>query len=214
MDKPHPSEPLRLCLVEDHADLREYFGHLIAQEPGLKLLKAFPNAEEAVLEVPAVAPQVVLVDIELPQQNGIECVRQLKRTCPQMQFLMLTVFEDSQKIFDSLRAGASGYLLKRSSRTQIMEAIHEVALGGSPMSSSIARKVVQYFNTRKTAAKLDGITPREEELLDLLSQGYANKEIADKLGISTETVRRHLKNIYDKLHVHTRTEAVIKYLGR
>jgi len=155
------------------------------------------------------------MDINLPGMSGIECTRQLRREIPRQQVLILTVYEDSERIFEALEAGASGYLLKRTSPEQLLQAIVEVRNGGSPMTSEVARKVVQSFRkpARSPAAESARLTPREEEILKLLAQGYVTKEIADKLGISYYTSQTHLKNIYEKLHVRSKTEAVLKYLG-
>jgi DNA-binding NarL/FixJ family response regulator len=155
----------------------------------------------------------VLMDINLPHMSGIECVRRLRERLPKTQVLMLTVYEDSDSIFRALRAGASGYLLKRSEPEQLLEGIRDVFQGGSPMTSQIARKVVQTFRASDEAQDLSlKLTEREAEILDYLAKGYANKEIADKLQVSVPTVRTHLRSIYEKLHVHSRTEAVAKYL--
>jgi len=156
-----------------------------------------------------------MMDINLPKMSGIECVRKLKNLIPSTQILMLTVYEDSEKIFDSLLAGASGYLLKRTPQTEIMEAIADVHRGNSPMSGHIARKVVQYFNQRGSAEKeIEKLSRREREVLDHLAQGIPYKEIADVLSLSIDTVRMHIKGIYSKLHVHSRGEAVAKYLRK
>jgi DNA-binding NarL/FixJ family response regulator len=163
--------------------------------------------------LPYLEPDVVLMDINLPQMSGIECVRRLRELLPKTHVLMLTVYEDSDSIFRALRAGACGYLLKRSEPEQLLDAIRDVLHGGSPMTSQIARKVVQAFHASDEAKDLSlKLTQREAEILDYLAKGYANKEIADKLSVTVPTVRSHLRSIYDKLHVHSRTEAVAKYL--
>ena len=173
------------------------------------------DAEDALREIPIYRPDVVLMDINLPGMSGIECTRLLRQSVPKLQVLILTVYEESERIFEALEAGASGYLLKRTSPEQLLQAIVEVRNGGSPMSSEVARKVVQSFRKppRSTAAEEARLTPREEEILKLLAQGYVTKEISDKLGISYFTSQTHLKNIYEKLHVRSRTEAVLRYLA-
>ena len=171
------------------------------------------TGEEALAGLPSEAPDVVLMDINLPGLSGIECVRRLKALRPSLTILMLTVYEESDQIFDSLRAGASGYLLKRSAEKELLEAIAQVYQGGSPMSSLVARKVVQFFNRLGDAApELQRLSPREMEILELLSRGAAYKEIGDRLALSIHTVRMHIRGIYGKLQVHSRGEAVSKYL--
>ncbi|MGI8967166.1 MAG: LuxR C-terminal-related transcriptional regulator, partial [Limisphaerales bacterium] len=173
------------------------------------------NAEEALQQIPLKKPDVILMDINLPNMSGIECVRKLKAIFPKIQVLMLTMAEDNEKIFESLTAGANGYLLKRTPASKILEAIEEVYRGASPMSGQIARIVVEHFQKRKTfSSEEESLSKREQEILDLLAEGYRGKEIAQKLSISFDTVHTHLQNIYEKLHVHSRTEAVIKYLRK
>jgi DNA-binding NarL/FixJ family response regulator len=199
--------------VEDDEDIRAHLGQLIGGSPDLELAGQYESGEEAVGALPSAVPDVVLMDIHLPGMSGIECVRRLKTLLPSTQFLMLTVYEDSELIFGSLKAGATGYLLKRTPGPRLIEAIREVYRGGSPMSSHIARRVVQFFNDRThTLPQSDGLTPREREVLDSLARGRLYKEIAEDLSISIDTVRKHLQNVYQKLHVHSRTEAVVKYL--
>ncbi len=167
------------------------------------------------LELPKEAPNVVLMDINLPGMSGIECVRRLKIELPMVEFIVLTTYEDSNLIFESLRAGASGYLLKRASSTELIDAIESVQTGGAPMSMPIARKVINHFRaTEEKSPDMESLTQREEEILGLLAKGYFYKEIAEKLQVSPSTVRNHLHAVYRKLHVQSRTEAVIRYLGR
>ena len=173
-----------------------------------------PSAEDALKELPGVKPDVVLMDINLPGMNGVECVRQLKPLLPQTQVMMLTVYEDTENIFNALAAGANGYMLKRTSSKELIEAIHEVQRGGSPMTMHIARKVVQSFQKTAPAQPAENLSEREQQVLDLLSQGLIYKEIAEKLGISYETVHTYIRRIYEKLQVRTRTEAVAKFLRR
>jgi len=206
---------IKVAIVDDDEGIRTSLAALIRRAPALRLAGDYDNAESALEAIPQKPPDVVLMDINLPGMNGVECVRQLKTALPSVQVLMLTVYEDSDKIFDSLLAGASGYLLKRTPQSEIMEAIAEVHRGNSPMSGHIARKVVQYFNQRGTDAKeIEKLSKREREVLDQLAQGIPYKEIADVLSLSIDTVRMHIKGIYSKLHVHSRGEAVAKYFRK
>ena len=204
--------PIKVSIVEDDAWIRENLSRRIAQTDGFICAGAYRTAEEAINALPAQAPDVILMDINLPKMNGIECVRQLKGMLPKAQILMLTVYEDSDKIFNSLLAGASGYLLKLTPQTEILSAIYDVHRGNSPMTGHIARKVVQYFNQRGGGASdVEKLSSREREVLDYLARGVAYKEIAAALEVSIDTVRVHIKGIYGKLHVHSRGEAVAKY---
>ena len=208
-----PTPPIRVALVEDDDEVRQSLAMLINGSDGFQCVSTHRSAEEALVGIPAARPQVVLMDINLPGKTGIECVRQLKAQHSEMLFLMLTMYEDANLIFQSLTAGASGYLLKRTPPAKLLEAIEEAHRGGAPMSSKIARIVVQHFQNQKApASDLTSLSPREREVLDLLSKGHRYKEIAEALSISFDTVRAHLRNIYDKLHVRSRTEAVVKYL--
>jgi DNA-binding NarL/FixJ family response regulator len=186
---------------------------LIRRAPSLKLAGDFCDAESALREIPRHPADVVLMDINLPGINGVECVRQLKAAVPAVQFLMLTVYEDSDSLFNSLKAGASGYLLKRTAAARLLEAIRDVHAGGSPMTPQLARRVVQFFSKPATGdLAVARVTAGEREFLDQLAKGYAYKEIADRMGISIDTVRSYVRTVYEKLHVHSRTEAVVKYL--
>jgi DNA-binding NarL/FixJ family response regulator len=206
---------INVAIVEDDDGIRQSLSVLIEGTAGLCCLSSHPTAEDALKRIPVMVPDVVLMDINLPRLSGIECARKLKGLFPRLQILMLTMYEDSDQIFNSLMAGASGYLLKRTPPAKIVEAIEEVHRGASPMSGKIARTVVQYFqNMKKVAPETQHLSNRELEILDLLAKGCRYKEIADALGISFDTVRSHLRNIYDKLHVHSRTEAVVKYLQK
>jgi len=182
----------------------------------LELAGAYEDGPAALAGIPLVKPDVVMMDIQLPGVDGVECVRELKAAMPETNFLMLTAYEDSDKLFESLKAGASGYLLKRTSSTRLLQAIHELNAGGSPMTPQIARRVVRYFSMPASQASPDlaSLTPGQKKFLDELAQGYSYKEIADHLGITMDGVRSYIRKIYEKLHVHSRTEAVIKYLGR
>lgn len=205
--------PIRISIVEDDDDVRKSLAVLLNGSEGFECVSTHRTAEDALAAIPGRRPDVVLMDINLPGQSGIECVRQLKARLPATHFLMLTMYEDSKLIFQSLGAGASGYLLKRTAPAKLLEAIQELQSGGAPMSSNIARIVVQHFQDRLApASATDSLSPREREVLDLLAKGHRYKEIAERLGISFDTVRAHLRNIYDKLQVRSRTEAVVKYL--
>jgi DNA-binding NarL/FixJ family response regulator len=205
--------PIRVCIVEDDEWIRQNLAAQLAEAEGFACAGAYRTGEEAVAAIPTLKPDVILMDINLPKMNGIECVRQLRAFVPSAQILMLTVYEDSDRIFNSLLAGASGYLLKRTPRAELLQAIGDVHRGNSPMTGHIARKVVQYFNQRgHVSSELERLSTREREVLDHLAQGVPYKEIADVLSLSIDTVRMHIKGIYGKLHVHSRGEAVAKYM--
>ena len=207
--------PISVSIVEDNDELRGTLARVINRADGFRCVSDHANAEDALKDVPQVKPDVVLMDINLPGMNGVECVRQLKQLLPQTQVMMLTVYEDTENIFNALAAGANGYMLKRTSTKELLEAIHEVHRGGSPMTMHIARKVVSSFQkTAATAQPTENLSEREQQVLDLLSQGLMYKEIADKLEISYETVHTYIRRIYEKLQVRTRTEAVAKFLRR
>jgi DNA-binding NarL/FixJ family response regulator len=206
---------IRVGLVEDDEGIRASLGDILGRSKTCHLVCSCADAESALTTLAQHQPEVVLMDINLPGMNGIECVRQLKKRLPAAQVIMLTVYGDSERLFRSLMAGASGYLLKSTPSAKLLEAIRDVRAGGSPMTPQIARRVVQYFRTiPQPASELDLLTPREKQLLDQLSQGFLYKEIVANLGMSLDTVRTHIRNIYEKLHVHSRTEAVVKYLHR
>ena len=205
---------IRVSIVEDQTDIRESLKILLNGTTGFECISTHPSAEDALEQIPKYKPNVVLMDINLPEMTGIDCVRKLKELLPDVQVLMLTMYEDSDQVFESLTAGASGYLLKRDPTAKVLDFIQEVVNGGAPMSPRIARTVVQYFQKKPQAnSETSTLSKRELEILDLLAKGYRYKEIADELGISFDTVRSHLRNIYEKLHVTSRTEAVVKYLG-
>jgi DNA-binding NarL/FixJ family response regulator len=207
------SPPIRVAVVEDDDWVRENLAEQLDLAPGFRCAGRFRTGEEALDRLPANPPDVVLMDINLPGLSGIECVRRLKGRLDSTHILMLTVYEESDRIFESLRAGASGYLLKRTSWAELLEAIVQVHQGGSPMTGSIARKVVQFFSRlANNTAELQQLSPREKEILDLLSCGAAYKEIGDRLSLSIHTVRMHIRGIYGKLQVHSRGEAVARYL--
>lgn len=204
---------LSVAIVEDNHDIRTGMMMMINNTDELECRQTFSSAEEAIKILPLACSDVVLMDIDLPGINGIECIKIMKEKCVQTQFMMLTVFEDDDKIFRSLKAGASGYMLKKSTPAQLVEAIKDLSTGGSPMNAQIARKVVASFQQteqRKITNSLEGLTKREVELLELLSKGYRYKEIAEKLFISSDTVRTHIRNIYVKLQVNSKIEAINK----
>jgi len=208
---------ITVSIVEDDRRVRESLCILINGADNARCVSSHATGEDALEIVPQKKPDVLLMDINLPGMSGIECVRRLKQQLPKLQVLMLTMYEDDEKVFQSLVAGASGYLVKRTSPAELLQAIEEVHRGASPMSGKIARTVVEYFQKLKSenaAPEAEYLSKREEEILNLLAKGYRYKEIADALSIGYETVRSHLKNIYDKLHVHSRTEAVVKYLRK
>jgi len=206
---------ITVSIVDDEADLREHIAGYLAAAGDIRCLSAYASAEEALERLPQDKPDVVLMDINLGGMDGIECARRLKTQMPEAQILMLTVFEDTEKIFKALAAGASGYLLKRLSPKKLIEAIAEVRAGGSPMSASIARKVVQSFQAAPPRGDESvDLSQRERSVLDGLAEGLAYKQIADQLGVSIHTVRNYIRRIYEKLHVQTRTEAVAKFLRK
>ncbi|HVI47490.1 MAG TPA: response regulator transcription factor [Chitinophaga sp.] len=207
---------ISIAIVEDNHDIRTAMELLINGSEGYACVGTFNNAETALEQIPQLLPNVVLMDFNLPGgMNGIECIARLKAEYQDMQFMMLTVYEDDDKIFMALEAGASGYILKKTSPGELLEAIRDLHEGGSPMSSQIARRVVAFFQKQaKPNPALEALTTREKEILDQLSKGFLYKEIASNLFISIETVRRHVHNIYEKLHVRSRTDAVNKYYNR
>lgn len=206
---------IAVSIVEDNEDVRMDLVRLIEEAPGFRCVSEHSSAEVALREIPKVCPEVVLMDINLPGMNGVECVRRLKPLLPATQIVMLTVYNQIEHIFDALSAGASGYLLKQTKPKDILTAIQDVHGGGSPINSHIARKIVQSFQkVTKAGSESAKLSPREAEVLDLLAKGYLYKEIAEKTGIGFGTVRTHVRHIYEKLHVRTRTEAVTKHLDQ
>jgi DNA-binding NarL/FixJ family response regulator len=204
---------IKVAIVDDDEGIRSSLALLIRRAPSFRLAGDFADAESALREIPRLAPDVVLMDINLPGMNGVECVRQLKTILPGLQVLMLTVYEDSDSLFNSLKAGASGYLLKRTATARLLDAIRDVHAGGSPMTPQLARRVVQFFSKpAEQSSSVAHLTPGEREFLGQLANGYAYKEIADRMNISIDTVRSYVRTVYEKLHVHSRTEAVVKYL--
>jgi DNA-binding NarL/FixJ family response regulator len=203
---------IRIAIVEDDREIRNMLEETISSEKGFHCDAVYENAEDALRKIPSRKPDVVLMDINLPGMNGIECVRRLIEVCPGIQVMMCTVYEEDEKIFNALLSGATGYIVKKTSPGKLVEAIRELHEGGSPMSASIARRVVSMMLTPKPVMteEASALTAREKELLHLLSHGYRYKEIAEKLSISIETVRRHTQSIYRKLHVQSRTDAINK----
>jgi DNA-binding NarL/FixJ family response regulator len=204
-----------LAIVEDNAGFRESLARMLNDAPGFRCAHAYRTAEEALRGIPASPPEVVLMDINLPGMNGVECVRRLHAVAPQIRVIMLTVYENTENIYAALKAGASGYILKRTPPAKLLEAIQDVVDGGAPMSSAIARKVVLSFQEVVPAgAKVENLSAREQEVLDMLAKGFLYKEISDQMHLGLGTVKTYVRRIYEKLHVQSRTEAVIKYLGQ
>lgn len=209
-------EKIKIVIVEDLEEVVEGLTVFIQQDSSLQLMGTYRTAEAAILELPLLNPDIVIMDINLPGMTGIECVRKIKVIAPAIQFMMFTVYENNDQVFEALKAGASGYLLKKTPPLQIIEAIKELYQGGSPMSAAIARKLVNVFvdqNTAKPSAEAAVLSPREKEVLNLVAKGLLYKEIADELCISFHTVRQHIGKIYEKLHVQNKTEAINKVYG-
>jgi DNA-binding NarL/FixJ family response regulator len=207
--------PIKVSMVEDDNRVRESLLGILEGVPDFQCLKTYATGEEALEGIPLQRPDVVLMDIKLPKMSGIECVTRLKEILPDLPIVMLTVFEDSDKVFKALEAGACGYLVKRTPPQDLLEALRQMQSGGAPMTGRVARMVVQSFQRMGASKKeTENLTPRELEILELLAKGDLCKEIAEELGLSLRTVHTHLKNIYEKLHVRSRTQAVLKYIGR
>jgi DNA-binding NarL/FixJ family response regulator len=204
---------ISVAIVEDETRIRNQMAALISEAPGFCCQGVYHSAEQALHEIPRQPPDVVLMDINLGGMSGVECTFRLKKLVPQVQIVMLTVYDDSEQIFKALEMGAGGYLLKRTPSDEILRAVAEVHRGGAPMSGYIARQVVQSF-AKRTSPESPELSPREAEVLALVGKGYINKEIAERLGISLETVRSYLKNTYEKLHVRSRTEAAMKFFKK
>ena len=206
---------ISLAIVEDLDEVRDGLKNFISLSNDFKVLDTFKTAEEALYDIPKLKPDIVIMDISLPGMSGIECIRQLKDKTPKTQFMMFTVYENDEKVFEALKAGASSYLLKNTGLVQLVESIKELHSGGSPMSANIARKLVNLFKEQqKEISDIETLSPRENEILQQLAKGLLYKEIAEKLGISTNTVRQHIHKIYEKLHVQNRTEAINKAFGK
>jgi DNA-binding NarL/FixJ family response regulator len=206
---------ISVSIVEDDSAVRNSLAKLINGSPGYRCVSHHANAESALLEIPKINPAVTLMDINLPGLNGVECVRRLKPLVPATQIIMLTVYQNTEHIFNALAAGATGYFLKQTPPDELLAAIQNVHAGGSPMSSHIARKIVQSFQQQPPAATGDqSLSPREVEVLNLLTKGYLYKEIAEAMQVTYATVHTHIRHVYEKLHVRSRTEAVAKHLGQ
>ena len=206
---------ITLAIVEDLDEVRDGLKNFISLSKDFEILDTFKTAEEAPHDLPKLKPDIVIMDINLSGMNGIECIRQIKDKIPRTQFMMFTVYENDEKVFEALKAGASGYLLKNTGLVQLIESLKELYNGGSPMSSNIARKLVTLFrNEQKETTKLEVLSSRENEILQLLTKGLLYKEIADQLSISVSTVRQHIHHVYEKLHVQNRTEAINKAFGK
>ncbi len=205
---------IAISIIEDQPEVRESLVACLSHEPGLRCVGAHATGEEGLRNIPGEKPDVVLMDINLPGMNGIQCAARLKKRLPQIQILMLTTYDDGDLIFDSLRAGANGYLLKNIPQEEMVKAVQQVHAGGAPMPLQIARKVINYFHQTKPHPELENLSARELEILRLLAKGHMYKEIADLLAISMSTVRTHINNVYQKLHVHSRTEAAMKLARR
>jgi len=206
---------INVAIDEDNDKIRDGLSLLIDGSEGFRCVATYSNAEDALKYLPGQKPDVVLMDIQLPKMSGIECVENLQEKSRDLQIMMLTVYEDNEQVFKSLAAGATGYILKRTPPAELLEAIRELHEGGSPMSDQIARKVVQTFQQiGKSSKETENLSERETEILSYLAKGYQDKEIAEKFFLSVKTIRTHLRNIYKKLHVHSRTEAVLKYLRK
>ena len=205
---------ITLSIIEDQRDMRESLVECLGRAPGLRCIGAHATGEEGLRDIPRENPDVVLMDINLPGMNGIQCVSRLKKHLPNTQVLMLTTYDDADLIFDSLRAGANGYLLKNMPQQELVQAVQQVHAGGAPMSLQIARKVINHFHKTKPDPEMEQLTALELEILRLLAKGFMYKEIAEHLAISMSTVRTHISAVYEKLHVHSRTEAAMKLAGR
>ncbi len=205
--------PVTVSIVEDNAGLRESFALVLNGAPNLRCLGAYASGEEALAAIPAAPPDVILMDVHLPGMSGITCVSRLRPLLRKVQILMLTRFEESETIFQALRAGASGYLVKNIPPAELVQAIEQVHAGGAPMSMQIARKVISHFQSiPQPSDEMESLTSREQEVLRLLAKGRLQKNIAEALGISVNTLRTHLRSIYEKLHVHSRSEATLKLI--
>lgn len=203
---------ISVAIVEDTTEIRNGLAMLVNYSEGFRCEHTFSNAEEALTQIPTINPDVVIMDIHLPGMSGIACVAKLKPLCPNTQFMMCTVYEDDTNVFEAIKAGATGYILKKTPPSKILEALQDIYNGGSPMSGQIARKLLLSFQPKANPLK-ETLSQREQEIVEMLSKGLRYKEIADKLFISVETVRTHIRNIYEKLQVNSRTEALNKWFG-
>ena len=206
-------QPIRVCIVEDNPEVRDGMVSLLTLDERFEVLAAFSDAETAVTGLPAWQPEIVIMDINLPGMSGIDCIRRVKGECSSSQFIMFTIYENDEKVFEALEAGANGYLLKKTPLSKISDSLIELHQGGAPMSTQIARKVIDRMHTTGGKEETSVLSPRETEVLQLLAKGLLYKEISDRLNISTHTVRQHIHRIYEKLHVQNRTEAINKAFG-
>jgi len=206
--------PIKICIVEDLPEVRDGMASLLTMDERFELLAAFGDAEKAADELPAWQPDIIIMDINLPGMNGIDCIKKVKPLCPNSQFIMFTVYEDDEEVFEALTAGASGYLLKKTPLGKITDSLLELHSGGSPMSTQIARKVISRLQSNKVTEEIKSLSEKENEVLQLLAKGLLYKEIAEKLFITTDTVRQRIHRIYEKLHVQNRTEAINKAYGK
>jgi RNA polymerase sigma factor (sigma-70 family) len=206
-------QPIRVCLVEDGKEVREGMISLLTLDERFELMAAYPDAEAALESLPAWSADIVIMDINLPGMSGIDCIRKVKKLCLHSQFIMFTIYEDDEKVFEALAAGANGYLLKKTPMSKITDSLIELHEGGAPMSAQIARKVIDRMHVNEANDTKNNLSARENEILQLLSKGLLYKEISDRLNISTGTVRQHIHRIYEKLHVQNRTEAINKAFG-
>ena len=206
-------QPIRVCLVEDVKEVREGMISLLTLDDRFELLSAYSDAESALESLPAWQADIVIMDINLPGMSGIDCIRKVKKYCPRSQFIMFTIYEDDEKVFEALEAGANGYLLKKTPMSKITDSLIELHEGGAPMCTQIARKVIERMHTGESVDNRNILSARENEILQWLSKGLLYKEISDRLNISTGTVRQHIHRIYEKLHVQNRTEAINKAFG-
>ena len=206
---------ISFAIVEDQVELRTNLVEWLSRAPGLSCVGTYSTGEEALKHLPKLYPDVVLMDINLPGMGGIQCVSRLKQFLPETDVLMLTTYDNAEMIFDSIRAGATGYMLKNQPREELVQALQQVRAGGSPMSLKIARKVISHFQApKKHGDEIEQLTNREQEILRLLTKGYLYKEIADHLGVTLSTIQTHIAAVYTKLHVHSRTEAAMKFSGK
>jgi DNA-binding NarL/FixJ family response regulator len=206
--------PIKICIVEDLLDVREGMVDLLSRDERFEMQNAYSNGETAIRELPLRQPDVVIMDINLPGMNGIDCMKKVKNSCPHTQFIMFTVYDNDENVFEALEAGATGYLLKKMPMQKMLDSLIELHQGGAPMSMQIARKVIEKMQRNKTSSTIEMLTTRENEVLHWLSKGLLYKEVASKLDITIGTVRQHIHNIYKKLHVQNRTEALNKILKK
>ena len=201
---------ISVCIVEDMEEVRNGLAGIINMTEGFKVVQSFTNAEDALAKLPKLSPDIVVMDIHLPGMNGIECIKQVRKKNPQIQFMMFTVYENSDTVFEALEAGATGYLLKNSSPAKIIESLRELYNGGSPMNAEIAKKLVTRFQKQVAVNNDYNLTPKEKQVLEMMAKGYLYKEIANELNNTVNTIKQHIRNIYEKLHVQNKAEAINK----